>query len=183
MKIGVLLMAAGNSRRFQGNKLEALYEGKSLIQRALQVVPQNVCCLVVSQYEEVLKQAKEYGFQTAWNHHPDWGISHTIAIGVEYLADCDGIVFLVADQPKLTKNTVKTLISMFSPENIVAVSHNGKRGNPCLFPRKFYQELSQLEGDTGGNQVIRNHMQNLELIEIPGDQLEDVDTRAQLNTL
>ena len=39
MKIGCIVMAAGNARRFGSNKLDARVEGKTLLRRALEAVP------------------------------------------------------------------------------------------------------------------------------------------------
>ena len=39
LRLGCVVMAAGNSKRFRGNKLLALYDGKMLIERALGAVP------------------------------------------------------------------------------------------------------------------------------------------------
>ena len=39
MKIGCVVLAAGNARRFGSNKLNAQVEGVSLIRRALDAVP------------------------------------------------------------------------------------------------------------------------------------------------
>ena len=42
MKLGCVVMAAGNARRFGENKLAARFRGKSLIQRTLEAVPDEV---------------------------------------------------------------------------------------------------------------------------------------------
>ena len=41
-KIGCVVMAAGNARRFGANKLAAALEGKPLILRALEAVPEGL---------------------------------------------------------------------------------------------------------------------------------------------
>ena len=54
MKIGCIVMAAGNARRFGSNKLDARVEGKTLLRRALEAVP--AACFdrvaVVTQYPQ-----------------------------------------------------------------------------------------------------------------------------------
>ena len=64
MKIGCLIMAAGNARRFRENKLAAVYRGKSLIRRALEAVPKELFhkVTVVTQYSEIEEMAQEFGF-------------------------------------------------------------------------------------------------------------------------
>ena len=62
------------------------------------------------------------------------------------------------------------------PDRIVGLGHNGVRGNPCIFPRRFFPELMALTGDVGGNVVIRAHPESLLLYETAAAELRDVDT-------
>ena len=65
--------------------------------------------------------------------------------------------------------------------SIIALSWRGRKGNPCLFPREFYGELSALTGDRGGGAVIRAHPDRLLLVEAGTErELLDVDTQADL---
>ena len=119
------------------------------------------------------------------NHHPDWGVSHTISLGLDALEDCDAALFLVSDQPLLERASVEGLLDLYCrhPACIAALGHNGIRGNPCLFPARFFPELRALQGDCGGSAVIRRHEDALLLYEVPAGQLTDVDTRDTLTAL
>ena len=184
MQIGCVVMAAGNASRFGENKLAVQLDGRSLISRALEAVPaecfQQVA--VVSQYPEVLRLAADFRFAAVRNLHPEYGISHTIALGLNALRDCGGALFLVSDQPLLRRETVAALVELWrgQPEKIAALGHNGVRGNPCLFPARFFPELLALREDHGGNTVIRRHEEDLILLEAPAAELTDVDTPTAL---
>lgn len=158
-KIGCVVMAAGNARRFGENKLAAQLRGRSLILRALEAVPAEKFdkVVVVTQYPEVMRLAGEFHFAAIHNPHPDYGISHTIELGLTALRDCDGVLFQVSDQPLLRRESVAELVDRWRtrPEKIVALGHGGVRGNPCLFPARFFPELLELREDHGGNTVIR----------------------------
>ena len=158
-KIGCVVMAAGNARRFGENKLAAQLRGRSLILRALEAVPAEKFdkVVVVTQYPEVMRLAGEFHFAAIHNPHPDYGISHTIELGLTALRDCDGVLFQVSD--------------------------GGVRGNPCLFPARFFPELLELREDHGGNTVIRRHEADLLLLEVPAEELHDVDTAKALEEL
>ena len=82
-RIGCLVMAAGNSTRYQGNKLAALFRGKPIAEYALDSVPADrfAAVTVVTQYPEIEALARQHGFAVIRNEHPDWGISHTIRLG------------------------------------------------------------------------------------------------------
>ena len=105
-------MAAGNARRFGNNKLASTLAGRSLIQRALEAVPAELfsSVAVVSQYPEIIKLAEEFCFTAIRNEHPDYGISHTISLGLRELRDCDGVLFSVSDQPLLRRESVEKLV-------------------------------------------------------------------------
>lgn len=182
MKIGCVVLAAGNARRFGSNKLNATVEGESLIRRALEAVPVGLAAVVVSQYPDILALAGEYGFAAVRNNRPDLGLSLSVRLGLEHLLDCDGTLFLVADQPWLKRNSAEALAALWAqnPGKIAAMAHGGIRGNPCLFPARFYPELLALTGDRGGSAVIRNHEEDLILLETDAWELADVDTPEAL---
>ena len=185
--VGCLIMAAGNARRFGENKLFAEYRGRSLLELALAAVPPGLFSrvTVVSQYERALTLAQQYGFDAIENDRPDLGLSETIRRGTQAMADCDAILYMVADQPLLQPNSVCAVAERWlrEPETICGAAHNGVRGNPCIFPRKFFPELLALSGDTGGSRVIRRHEDALRLVEIPPEELYDCDTKLALDKL
>ena len=182
MKIGCVVLAAGNARRFGSNKLKAEVDGESLIRRALDAVPSGLVTVVVSQYPEILALAGEYGFEAVLNDQPGLGLSRSVRLGLEKLLDCDGVLFLVADQPWLKRDSAEALAALWAqnPGKIAAMAHDGVRGNPCLFPARFYPELLELTGDRGGSAVIRRHEDALILLETDALELADVDTPAAL---
>ena len=186
-RLGCLVMAAGNAQRFGENKLAMELDGKTLIQRAMEAVPKGVfsAVTVVTQYAAVERLAGEFGFSAIHNAHPDWGISYTIRLGTEAMKDCDAILYLVSDQPLLTAETVRRVAEQWTrqPEKIVGAAHNGKRGNPCIFPARFFEELCQLKEDHGGNTVIRCHPEVLVTVEVPQQELTDCDTPEALREL
>lgn len=186
-RIGCLVMAAGNAARFRANKLAAEFDGKSLIRRALEAVPAKVfsAVTVVTQYPEVAALAEDFGFSHIYNERPEDGLSRTIALGTQAMRDCDAIVYMVSDQPLLEQTSVERVVARWkeNPSFIVGAAHNGKRGNPCVFPREFFSELLALEGDRGGSTVIRAHPDRLLTVEIGKAELADVDTPQALEAL
>lgn len=187
LKLGCVVMAAGNARRFGANKLAAPLDGRSLILRALEAVPAELFdnVVVVTQYPEVLELAGMFHFSAVHNPHPDWGISHTIKLGLTGLRDCDGVLFLVSDQPLLKRESITKLVELWRqhPDRISALGHNSVRGNPCLFPARLFPELMALTGDHGGSSVIRQHEEELLLLETQAQELTDVDTPEAMDQL
>lgn len=187
MELGCVVMAAGSGLRFGGNKLAQRVGGKPLFQRALEAVPGGVfrTVAVVTQYDAVAALAASMGFRAVRNLHPSWGISHTIRLGLRAVEGCGGALFMTADQPFLTAETVTRLAQAFleTPDRIVAAAGQGKRGSPCLFPSGLFPALAALEGDVGGAKVIRAHPDRLRLVEVPPLELADADTPEALAAL
>lgn len=179
-KLGCVVLASGNARRFGNNKLAAELGGRSLIRRALEAVPPERFdgVAVVTQYPEILRLAEGFRFPAILNRHPEKGLSHSLQLGLAALADCGGVCFLVSDQPLLKRSSVAALADLWreAPETIAALGHGGVRGNPCIFPARFFPELMELTGDVGGAAVIRRHQDQLRLLEVPAEELWDVDT-------
>lgn len=186
-KLGCVVMAAGNAARFGENKLAAQLRGRSLILRTLEAVPSECFSnvVVVTQYPEIMRLAEKFRFAALCNEHPEYGISHTIELGLTTLRDCRGVMFLVSDQPLLKRESVAALAGLWQahPEDLAALGSGGVRGNPCVFPQRFFPELLELREDQGGNAVIRRHEECLRLLEVPAEELADVDTVQALEKL
>lgn len=187
VRIGCVVMAAGNAARFGENKLAAQLDGKPLIWHALTAVPTECFeeVAVVTQYKEVKEMAEAFGFTAIINACPERGVSHTIALGLQAMARLDAVLFQVADQPLLRRKTVAGLVAFYRrhPDDIAALGYGGVRGNPCLFPAAYFPELLALQGDHGGNTVIRQHEDCLLIWEAPERELTDVDTPEALQEL
>lgn len=189
MRISLIMLAAGNSRRFGSNKLLFPVDGKPMYQitldRLLQVktdLEQEITCAVsvVTQYEEIRKAALKNGIQVILNPHPEKGISSSIKIGLQENLDADACLFAVSDQPWMTARTIEAMIRAFllSGKGIacVSLSTTGKTGNPCIFTKPYYTELLELEGDTGGKKVIKRHPEDTFIFAVEdAKQLEDLD--------
>lgn len=89
MKTGLIMLAAGNSRRFGSNKLLHEIEGKPMylhvLEQLLKVQKQTENCklTVVTQYPEIKKTAERYGAEVYLNPAPERGIASSLVMGLE----------------------------------------------------------------------------------------------------
>lgn len=189
MKLGCVLLAAGAGRRFGGGKLLHEIEGESMIARALRLyasVPFTVrICVVRAETGEIARLARENGFTLAINPDPERGVGTSVSIGTQTALllepQLEGILYAVADQPYLQRDSVLRLLEAYAEDaqRIVALSYGGARGNPVVFPEPLWGSLMQLKEDIGGGAVIRRYPEMLRLVEAgSARELEDVDTRA-----
>ncbi len=180
-KLSVVLLAAGNSRRF-GEKNKLLYEvnGVSLFERTIETIASLGCgsVTVVTQYEEVEKIARRYKAKALYNPHPSEGIASSIRIGIGANDQAECWMLCVCDQPYMTRETLEGLINCYfaSSKGIAAMSVCGKIVNPSIFSREYKEELLSLEGDVGGKQVIVHHRKDTSVYPVSDEkELEDID--------
>lgn len=186
LQLGAVLMASGAARRFGENKLLHPVEGVPMIERAMGALPPEMFAkaAVVSSYPEILRLAESKGYTAIHNPNPEQGQSVSVRLGTQVLADMDGILFAVCDQPWLQRSSVERLLSAFSaePDGIWALSWAGRKGNPVIFPKALFPELLAITGDRGGGAVIRAHPQLLRLTKASGpEELLDIDAPADMS--
>lgn len=190
MKLACILMASGYSGRFGENKLMAVYRGKTLFELAAESLPREAFSdiVVVTQYEEIERMAKQDGFRCVRNPMEDPAVSRTILLGLEAVeqSGADACMFCVCDQPCRTKGSLQKLIACYQahPEKIAALDYRGRRGNPVIFPSRYFAELKSLKGDCGGSAVMKRHPEEIILSQAENElELMDVDTLEDLRRL
>ena len=183
MKIGCVMLASGDSTRFGSNKLMAALNGKPLLSYTLEQLPGEMTpVVVVTRYAQVEWLACLSGFTALLHDQPD--LSDTIRIGLAEMRGVDGCMFCVGDQPLCSRETMRRLINSFGklpPGYIVRANAAGQNGNPVLFSKAFFPELSALcMGESGGT-VMRRHPKQVVPIRIDKPyELFDVDTPQAL---
>jgi len=113
------------------------------------------------------------------NQYWEKGIGNSIAFAVSTLADLklDGILFLLGDQPFVTKAYLEEMIEEFKLNTtaIIVSKFKGNFGVPALFASEYFSELLALNGDIGAKHIIKKHTDKL--ITMVADQyIRDIDT-------
>jgi len=70
-----------------------------------------------------------------------------------------------------------------NPGKIIIATHEGKRGNPVLWPRRFFEELTHIQGDTGARHIIETHRDLVIQVELGEAASVDIDTKEVLDSL
>ena len=186
VKLALIMLAAGNSRRFGSNKLMYEVDGVPMYQRTLRMlqkaaerIPDSRIVVVTQpQYSEIIDVVKETGAEVLFNPKPERGIASSMQIGLEIAKDADACFFTVSDQPWLTAETIIALYDAFQSENkgMACTVWGEKTGNPCIFSKKYYRKLMEITGDKGGKQIIKRYPEDVTYLKISDErELQDVD--------
>jgi molybdenum cofactor cytidylyltransferase len=186
MIFGCVILAAGAGERFGGNKLTASLSGSPLVDYIFDSLPAGLFrrVVAVTANESIIDSAKRRGFEVAFNDRPDLGVSRSIRLGLEPMADTDACMFCVADQPLLKRETLAGMLNAYETGTILMVSHNGQSGNPVIYPSSLYGELMSLSGEESGKTVACRYEDLRRTYHIPDAyQLMDIDTRNDLKAV
>lgn len=183
--VGVLL-AAGASRRFGGEKLLAPMGGSCVgvcAARALRPAVDRAVAVVRPEDERLAGLLTSEGFETLPFAGASRGMGASLAFGVAAAAEADGWIVALADMPFLEGTTVARVAERvrIGLEKIVAPSFKGRRGHPVGFRRDLLPELLALDGDRGARSLLVAHAAEVSLLECDDEGiLRDVDSIGDL---
>ncbi len=193
--------------------------GLELLLELKQEMGEKLTVTVVTQYPEILEEVQDIfercgmaGMQAVFCEKSRLGASYTIRAGIEavisqdpvsgqpkegqsMMGEKDYLMFMVADQPHLTLDSVRKLIrtavsreqSAFSGPlaeecsrwETLSLRCGSTPGNPCMFRADLIPELMSLTGDQGGRKVLKQRACKYVDI-LDKRELEDVDEMLQV---
>jgi len=162
-RIAAVILAAGQSRRMgPSNKLLADIGGKTMVGHVADAVQASQARPVVAVVGHQAKavRAALAGRDILFVDNPDHaeGISGSLKLGLRALPrGIDGAIICLGDMPRVSATQIDRLISAFNPlegRAICVPTFDGKRGNPVLFARRFFEEMESVAGDVGARHLI-----------------------------
>jgi molybdenum cofactor cytidylyltransferase len=192
-QIAAVVLAAGRSTRMgEANKLLADVGGKPMLRHAVEAAQasqaQQVLVVVGHQADEVRMALA--GLDVALVANPDFatGLSSSLKAGIRALPQgAAGALVLLGDMPRVETAHLDAMIAAFASqaENAIVVPvHQGRRGNPVLWPADLFAEMLALEGDVGARSLLARHAPRVREIDLGTDAiLMDVDTPDALAQL
>ncbi len=185
MKLRLIYLAAGNSRRFGSNKLLYELEGKPLYRHLLDRLV-RICTrhqewevVVVTQYPEIYEEVARSNIKAIFSPDSHKGASYSIRAGLHGAADAQACVFYVADQPFLAEESAEAFLETMEMQqaDLGCVICGSETGNPVWFSQKYFPELSELKDDQGGRKVLKKHLEDAILFAVENErELKDIDT-------
>jgi molybdenum cofactor cytidylyltransferase len=188
--VSAVILAAGRSTRMGGpNKLLAELGGKPLVrivtEQALASKAEDVIVVTGHQAEQVEKALQ--GLRVKFVRNPDFaaGLASSVKAGIGAVPqNADGAVICLGDMPLISAHLIDRLVEGFAPERgnlIVVPVSDGRRGNPVLWSRRFFNELMALDGDIGARHRNARHGEAVAEVAVEGfGAFLDIDTPQAL---
>ena len=184
--IAGLVLAAGAATRFGGAKQLAELDGRPLLEHALRAMTSapvdRVIVVLGSGADEIVAGVDLHGADPLVCPRWEKGQAASLACGLAELAEADAVVVTLGDQPRMSPEAIRRVISSRDGAAAVRATYGGEPGHPVLLESELFEPLRNVTGDLGA----RNLLMSVQVLDVPCDDLgggEDVDTPAELDAL
>lgn len=182
---GAVVLAAGRSVRMGANKLLADLGGKPVLAHVLEAVKGTGLPAIVvtgNAEAEIAAMADRFGFPSIHAARYADGLSQSLAAGITAAPDdWSAALVLLGDMPDVDAEHIAGLAAAADANRIAVPVHNGKRGNPVAWGRRYFARLRGLEGDVGGKALLAEFADDIVEVLIESDAIfMDVDTPEAL---
>lgn len=191
IKIAGVILAAGSSSRM-GEPKQLLPFGKTtllgqVIHNARQSILHEIIVVLGHGADKIQQSLDLSGTRPILNPAYQTGQSASLKAGLEAVSDpCQGIMFLLGDQPLVTADIINHLASLFadSPDKIIIPCFEGQRGNPVILPRSLFFHIPSLSGDKGARALFDRFKHLILRVSVADPAiLTDVDTPTDYQSL
>lgn len=191
-QVGLILLAAGKSRRMGTPKQLLSYKGNSLIRHAVTEAVASDCSPIIvvlgATSDRISKEISDLPVHIAQNVRWQEGMSASIRTGIKVLLkinlDLDAVVVALADQPLVTAQAYARLIERYCSNQlkVVASNYSDTIGVPALFDRSLLPELLNLKQKGGAKQTLNKYSDRAFNLDLPEAAI-DIDTPADYQKL
>jgi molybdenum cofactor cytidylyltransferase len=192
MKVVVVVLAAGASRRFGSPKLLAPLDGRPLLQHALDGVAaaglDDVVVVLGEGHAAVEAAIAWRGERWRVNPRPEDGLSSSLRIGLDAAAEdpaADAVLVVLGDQPSLRPDVLSAVVDAAAGTDrpIVRVRYaDDAAPNPVLVRRPAWALAAGLDGDRGLGPLLDRRPDLVAEVPVAGRN-PDVDTPDDLARL
>lgn len=191
MKVAGLVLAAGAGTRLGTPKALLRMGGRTLAERAVEVLRGGGCepVVVVAGAQPLVLD----GAQVVVNPQWETGMGSSLRAGLAALSspsspsalsspsspsgvDATAVVVTLVDMPGVTAEAVRRVAAKASREALVMAGYGGRRGHPVLFGREHWAGIASLAvGDVGARAYLRSRdVEVVDCADVASD--DDIDT-------
>jgi molybdenum cofactor cytidylyltransferase len=185
-----IILAAGQAIRFGAAKQLLPWMDTTLVGHSARIALEAGLdpVIVVTGFEAERVEKALAGLPAKLVFNPDFaaGQSSSLRKGIEALPPRTGAaLMLLADQPFVTSGMIQTIVRAhrctFAP--ICVPVFEERRGNPVLFDRALFRELTELRGDVGGRALFEKYSNAIVSTPTSRSALLDIDTPEDYDRL
>ena len=188
LNTAVILLAAGQSERFQGgDKLLADLAGRPVLSHtAARLADQPVAARIAvtgpgqADRQKILEAA---GWEIVENKQAAAGQSTSLKAGMDAatgIPDVEQVLILLADMPFISDEHLHALRETMTPETSAVMSVNRDTlCPPAIFSKATFDQLAGISGDVGARHIFRS-LSETQTCQLPDSEALDVDTVEDL---
>lgn len=163
-KVVGIVLAAGGGRRFGGPKALAAYEGRLLVERAVDTLRVSGCdpvLVVLGAAADRVRAEADLGDAIPVDN-PDWasGMGSSLRAGLAAAArtDAEAAAIVLVDMPGITAAAVARVAAGAGPATLAMGGYAGRRGHPVVAGRDHWTGIAaRAEGDVGARPYLKAH--------------------------
>lgn len=188
-KPAIVLLAAGGSRRMGQIKQLIPWQGKPLLQHALDQLKglhsASLTLVLGSEAETILPKINLGGAEvlihSGWEEGLASSIRSAVAVEMAKPIPATALLIVLADQPRLTTSHYQQMLEVHQvhPGKIIAAHYGGRYGVPMIFPAAYFAELMAMKGDRGAGQWVNGLSSGVVALPLP-EAREDWDRPEDL---
>jgi molybdenum cofactor cytidylyltransferase len=130
---------------------------ETVVQRFLDSRVQEVVVVLGFRADEIRANSELGTARVVVNPDYDEGLGTSLKTGIEAAnPETSAAIVALGDQPLLSVSTIDSIIRKYSETlgPIIAPFYGRRRGNPVLFDRSLFPELTMVAGDEGAKRVL-----------------------------
>jgi len=184
VSLAAIVLAAGSSTRFGGDKLSASFHGEPLLSHAIRAAQ-------AAPVDEVLVVTRPDLPASQWPGKPavrmiavsSSELSESLKAGISAAGKFDGAFIFLGDMPLVPTEIAARLAACLGDSYAALPRHDGQPGHPVLLSARACADVARLEGDEGAGRLLRQR-EDVIFVEWTDDRIHlDVDRRADLARL
>lgn len=186
-----VILAAGEAKRMGCSKVLLPYQEGTILEAVIKSArrsPLAPVVIVLGHDADKIQTAAAFdNVEVVINKNFRQGQSSSLKAGLCKVPDtCQGVMFLLGDQPRVTPATIKKIVNSFNPDKdlLVVPICRGRRGTPVIVHSALFSRIMQLEGDVGARPLFREFSHQIHWVGFADGQFfMDVDTPADYQRL
>jgi molybdenum cofactor cytidylyltransferase len=181
-RIGGIVLAAGEGRRFGGAKQLAELAGRPLLEHAIAAmaaVPAiHPIVVVLGARADDVRAGVDLA-DVAVVLAEDWqeGLSASLRAGIDAIGEAEAYIVCLGDQPFITPQVIARFVG---EHGTCRAAYAGEPGHPVRMTRGFAHRARELRGEAGARELLRD----VRIVECGHlCSAQDIDTREQLEAV